>query len=114
MDKIRSYRNLEAPESIEPKELEQIKGTTGNLYKSLVVISQRANQIGVELREELHKKLEEFASSTETLEEVLENREQIEISKYYEKLSHPTILATEELLKDKLYVRDRNEDAAEK
>jgi DNA anti-recombination protein RmuC len=109
MDKIRSYRNLEAPETIEPKQLEDIKQVSGNLYKSLALISKRANQIGVELKEELHKKLEEFASTTDSLEEVLENREQIEISKYYEKLPHPTILATEEFMKDKLYFRDKNQ-----
>jgi DNA anti-recombination protein RmuC len=109
MDKIRSYRNLEAPETIEPKQLDDIKDLSGNLYKSLAIISKRSNQIGVELKEELHKKLEEFASTTDSLEEVLENREQIEISKYYEKLPHPTILATEEFLKEKLYVRDKGQ-----
>lgn len=113
MDKIRSYRNLEAPETIEPKHLEDIKDVSGNLYRSIAIISKRSNQIGLELKEELHKKLEEFASSTDSLEEVLENREQIEISKYYEKLSHPTILATEEFVKGKVYFREKGGDAAE-
>ena len=113
MDKIREYRNLEAPYSIEPKQMQDFKQQTGNIYKSLNVIAKRANQIGVELKNELHDKLQEFASATDTLEEVLENREQIEISKYYEKLPHPTILATEEFLHDKLYLREKGEDSAE-
>lgn len=110
MDKIREYRNLEAPDSIEPKEMETIKDQTGNIYKSLNIIAKRANQIGVELKNELHDKLQEFASATDTLEEVLENREQIEISKYYEKLPHPAILATEEFLLEKIYFRDKAEE----
>jgi DNA anti-recombination protein RmuC len=111
MDKIREYRNLEAPETIEPKNMGEIKAQTGNIYKSLNVIAKRANQIGVELKTELHDKLQEFASATDTLEEVLENREQIEISKYYEKLPHPTILATEEFLKEKIFIKEREEGA---
>lgn len=107
MDKIREYRNMEAPETIEPRQLDSIQEQSGNLYRSMNIIAKRASQIGLELKEELHKKLEEFASTTDNLEEVLENREQIEISKYYEKLPHPTILATEEFMKSKLYIRDK-------
>ncbi|MCD8528916.1 MAG: DNA-directed RNA polymerase subunit omega [Chitinophagales bacterium] len=115
MDKIREYRNLDAPESIEPKQMADIKAVTGNTYKSLNIIAKRANQIGVELKNELHDKLQEFASTTDTLEEVLENREQIEISKYYEKLSHPTILATEEFVNDKLFFKNKeNEEETQK
>ncbi|MFT4969631.1 MAG: DNA-directed RNA polymerase subunit K/omega [Chitinophagales bacterium] len=111
MDKIREYRNLEAPDGIEPRVMSDFKNQTGNIYKSLNVISKRANQIGVELKTELHDKLQEFASATDTLEEVLENREQIEISKYYEKLPHPTILATEEFLTERLYIREKGTDS---
>lgn len=111
MDKIREYRNLEAPDGIEPRVMADFKKETGNIYKSLNVIAKRANQIGVELKTELHDKLQEFASATDTLEEVLENREQIEISKYYEKLPHPTILATEEFLTDKLYIREKGAES---
>lgn len=110
MDKIREYRNLEAPDTIGPRIVEDIKAKSGNIYQSLNIISLRANQIGVELKNELHDKLLEFASSTDTLEEVLENREQIEISKYYEKLSHATMIATEEFLTDRLRFRDKNEE----
>lgn len=113
MDKIRIYRELQAPEFIEPRDIGEVEEATGNVYQSLAVISQRANQIGIQLKEELHGKLEEFAVTGDTLEEVMENREQIEISKYYEKLPHPTILATEEVLTGKVYFRHRDEDAEE-
>lgn len=111
MDKIREFRNLEAPEAIEPRNLDLLKEQGGNIYKALNIIAKRSSKISVDLKNELHEKLQEFASTTDTLEEVLENREQIEISKYYEKLSHPTILATEEFLEDKLFVKDKKEDA---
>ncbi len=105
MDKIRHFKTYDAPSGIEPKQLSDIKAVSGNLYKSLAIISARANDISIELKEELNAKLEEFASSTETLEEVLENREQIEISKFYENLSHTTILALEEFMAGKLTVK---------
>ena len=82
---------------------------TGNIYESLVVISKRANHISAELKEELQNKLSEFATSTDNLEEVFENREQIEISKAYERMPNPAILATTEFMDDKVYYR-RNED----
>ena len=106
MDKIRHFKTYDSPEGIEPKQLSEIKEKTGNLYKSLVVISNRANKIGLDLKEELNSKLDEFASTTDTLEEVLENREQIEISKFYEKLPHPTIIALQEFMDDKLKVKE--------
>ncbi len=90
---------------VETSKLGEIENKTGNLYQSLVVISKRSNQISTELKEELHGKLEEFATTTDNLEEVFENREQIEISKFYEKMPHPTLLATEEFNTDKIYTR---------
>jgi len=110
MDKIRHFKTYNAPEGIEPKQLSDIKAVTGNLYKSLAIISQRANKIGVDLKEEINAKLDEFASSTDSLEEVLENREQIEISKFYEKLSHPTILALQEFMDGKLVVKGEEKE----
>ena len=82
---------------------------TGNIYKSVVIIGKRANQIGVEIKQDLNKKLAEFASYNDSLEEVFENREQIEISRYYEKLPKPTLLATQEFLDGNVYWRDPNE-----
>lgn len=83
---------------------------TGNVYRSIVIMSKRANQVALEIKEELHSKLEEFATSSDNLEEVFENREQIEISKYYEKLPNPAVLATEEFINDEIYFRDPAEE----
>ena len=105
MEKIRKHKASAVKPIIETKDLNEFANRTGNLYKTLNVISKRANQIGNELREELHSKLEEFASSTDNLEEVFENREQIEISRYYERLPHPTLLATNEFTNDQIYYR---------
>ncbi|MGD1840094.1 MAG: DNA-directed RNA polymerase subunit omega [Thermonemataceae bacterium] len=88
--------------SLVTRDPEVIEGQTDNIYKSLVVISKRAKQIALETKEELHSKLNEFASAIDNLEEVFENREQIEISRYYERLPKPTTLATEEFLEDKV------------
>lgn len=79
---------------------------TGNVYESLVVISKRANQISSELKEELNGKLSEFNTSSDNLEEVFENREQIEISKYYERLPKPTLIALNEFQEKKIYHRN--------
>ncbi len=78
---------------------------TGNLYESLVIIAKRANQISSEMKEELNAKLSEFNTSSDNLEEIFENREQIEISKYYERLPKPTLIAIQEFQEDKIYYR---------
>lgn len=83
---------------------------TGNIYESIVAMSRRSNQISSELKEELTSKLQEFASSTDNLEEVFENREQIEISKYYEKLPKAVAIAMTEMLDDKIYIRRVEEE----
>jgi len=94
---------------VETKNLTDIKGRTGNLYESIAVIAKRANQINISIKEELHNKLEEFATHTDSLEEIHENKEQIEISKAYERMPNPALLATTEFLEDKIYYR-KNED----
>ena len=83
---------------------------TGNIYESLVVLAKRANHISAEMKEELNEKLSEFASMTDNLEEVFENREQIEISKHYEKLPKPTLVAVQEFLDGKIYYRNPSND----
>jgi DNA-directed RNA polymerase subunit K/omega len=83
-----------------------VDASTGNIYKSLSIIAKRANQIAAETKQELGRKLSDFSSTTDTLEETFENREQIEISRYYERLPKPTILATEEFLAGQVYYRD--------
>jgi len=93
--------------SIITRDVDKIAGPTGNLYESVVVISKRARQIAVNLKEELNNKLAEFATTVDNLEEVFENREQIEISKFYERMPKPTTTATEEFLEGKLNYRMR-------
>jgi len=80
---------------------------SNNIYEALAVITRRAKQLSVDIKQELHSKLEEFAITSETIEEIQENKEQIEISKFYEKLPNPTIIATEEFLEGRLEYRDR-------
>ncbi len=79
---------------------------TGNIYETVMVIAKRANQISQEIKNELSKKLQEFASYSDNLEEVFENREQIEISRFYEKLPKPTLIATKEYEEGKIYYRN--------
>jgi DNA-directed RNA polymerase subunit K/omega len=95
--------------SIITRDVEKIAEQTGNLYESVVVISKRARQIAVNIKEELNNKLAEFATTVDNLEEVFENREQIEISKFYERMPKPTTTATEEFLEEKLNFRIRGE-----
>ena len=89
----------------------RLEEKTGNIYQSLVAVSKRANQISAHMKEELTQKLQEFATTTDNLEEIFENREQIEISKHYEKMPKSTAIAIEELLEDKIYLRNPEEDA---
>ena len=88
------------------RDLREFDIATDNAYESLVIISKRANQIAANVKEELHAKLAEFASANDNLEEIFENREQIEISKYYEKMPKPTLVAIDEFLHDKVYFRN--------
>jgi hypothetical protein len=111
MSKLRRQLNANNTSSVvEPKKLNDIKDRTGNLYQSIAVIAKRANQININIREELHSKLEEFASHTDSLEEIHENKEQIEISRAYERMPNPALLATSEFLDDKVYFRKNEED----
>ncbi|MHC2990100.1 DNA-directed RNA polymerase subunit omega [Pontibacter sp. HJ8] len=101
------------PSSIVTRNMADFAKQTGNVYMSVSVISKRANQISVKLKEELNSKLAEFATTVDNLEEVFENREQIEISKYYERLPKPTNLAIEEFLEEKVYIRTPDEETDE-
>lgn len=91
--------------SIETRELTDFSKATGNIYESLVVLGARSNQISLEMKDELQAKLKEFASSTDNLEEIHENREQIEISRFYERLPHAGIIAIDELFEGNIYHR---------
>ena len=88
--------------NIKARDIKSISAQTSNIYESIVVITRRAEQISVEIKNELHGKLDEFASTSETIEEILENKEQIEISKFYERLPNPAIIATEEFLNNEI------------
>jgi DNA-directed RNA polymerase subunit K/omega len=106
----RQFNSANVPAVVETKSLIDIKDKTGNVYESIAIIARRANQINISLREELHNKLEEFASHTDSLEEIHENKEQIEISKAYEKMPNPAILATQEFMEEKIYYRKNDND----
>ncbi len=110
MSKLRRQLSANTSNNVETKNLLEIKGKTGNLYESISIIPKRANQINISLREELHNKLEEFASHTDSLEEIHENKEQIEISRAYERMPNPALLATQEFLEDKVYHRKPDND----
>ena len=110
MSKLRRQLSNNTPSAVETKSLIAIKGRTGNLYESIAIIAKRANQINVTIKDELHSKLEEFATHTDSLEEVHENKEQIEISRAYEKMPNAAILATQEFMEDKIYYRKNDDD----
>jgi DNA-directed RNA polymerase subunit K/omega len=110
MNKLRKHLSANTPNVVEAKSLTDIKAATGNLYQSIAIVAKRANQINISLREELHNKLEEFASHTDSLEEIHENKEQIEISRAYEKMPNPALLATQEFLEGKIYHRTNDDD----
>ena len=105
MSKLRRQLSVGTANVVETRSLEEIKNKTGNLYESIAIIAKRANQINITLKEELHNKLEEFASHTDSLEEIHENKEQIEISRAYERMPNPALLATQEFLDEKVYFR---------
>ena len=110
MSKLRRQLSSGTSNVVEPKNLFDIKQKTGNLYESIAIIAKRANQINITIKEELHSKLEEFASHTDSLEEIHENKEQIEISKAYERMPNPALLASQEFMEDKIYFRKNEED----
>ncbi|MDO9374029.1 MAG: DNA-directed RNA polymerase subunit omega [Bacteroidota bacterium] len=110
MSKLRRQLSSSTSNVVEPKNLFDIKEKTGNLYESIAIIAKRANQINITIKEELHNKLEEFASHTDSLEEIHENKEQIEISKAYERMPNPALLASNEFMDGKVYFRKNEED----
>jgi BioD-like phosphotransacetylase family protein len=105
------YKNVNAEKTTVTRDVVNLEDKTGNLYQSIVAVSKRSNQISTQIKEELTQKLQEFATSSDSLEEVFENREQIEISKHYEKMPKSTAIAMQELLDDKIYLRNPEEEA---
>ncbi|MFH1161354.1 MAG: DNA-directed RNA polymerase subunit omega [bacterium] len=95
------------------RNIEDFTKGTGNIYETVAVISKRANQIASEMKEELNQKISEFATTTDNLEEVFENREQIEIAKYYEHLPKPTLISIHEYMNDEIYFRKPKQEIKE-
>ncbi|MDE6269398.1 MAG: DNA-directed RNA polymerase subunit omega [Muribaculaceae bacterium] len=100
------YKKTNAPLNTVTRDLIELSEDTGNVYETVCIIAKRANQIAGEMKHDLEKKLQEFASLNDNLEEISENREQIEISRYYEKLPKPTLIATQEYIDHKLFFRN--------
>lgn len=109
-------RNMEKkiPNNTITRDIKYLAEPTGNIYETVVILSKRANQISLAEKKELAKKLEEFKGDRDTMDEVFENKEQIEISKYYERQPKPDLVAISEFENDELYYRTAKEDAAEK
>lgn len=96
------------------RDVAQLNEQTGNIYKSISVISKRANQISKDVKEELKSKIQDFASPVETLDEIFDNREQIELARYYEGLPKPTLVAVNDFLNEEIYFADPNPNEIEK
>lgn len=107
------YKKSKAPINTVTRNIMDLCDQTGNIYESIAIIAKRSNQITTEIKQDLNKKLAEFASYNDSLDEVFENREQIEISRYYEKLPKPTLIATEEFMEGNIYWRDPANDKME-
>lgn len=106
------YKKVKTDKVAVTRNLVDFAEPTQNIYETVAILAKRANQIGKDLKEELNRKIEEFATTGDNLEEVFENREQIEIAKFYERLPKPSLLAIQEFLEDEIYYRNPAKDAA--
>ena len=105
------YKKSNAPTNTVTRDVMNLCDQTGNIYESVAIIGKRANQIGADIKAELSKKLTEFATRGDNLEETFENREQIEISRFYERMPKPTLIATQEFIEGKVYFRNPNRES---
>ncbi|MBP7506846.1 MAG: DNA-directed RNA polymerase subunit omega [Prolixibacteraceae bacterium] len=105
------YKKTKASSTTISRNIDQLAEETGNIYETVMILAKRSNQIASELKEELNQKLSEFASYTDNLEEVFENREQIEISKFYERLPKATLISTQEFIENGIYHRNPLKDS---
>jgi DNA-directed RNA polymerase subunit K/omega len=105
-----NYKTIDAPTTTVTHNLMDFSEPTGNIYESVVVMSKRANQITTDIKNDLSQKLKEFGTKNDSLDEEFENREQIEISRYYERLPKATLIAEQEFLEGKIYFRNPNEE----
>ncbi|MBE0638189.1 MAG: RNA polymerase Rpb6 [Bacteroidales bacterium] len=104
------YKRVKTEPTAITRRMKDFNKDTGNIYETLAILSKRSNQISLEMRDELKKKIDEFATTNTNLEEVFENREQIEISKFYEKLPKATLIAIQEFLDDQIYHRNPSKE----
>tara|TARA_B100000900_G_C20008353_1_gene484748 strand:+ start:61 stop:381 length:321 start_codon:yes stop_codon:yes gene_type:complete len=104
------YKKTSASKTTVTNDNKLLEEKVGNIYEAIAALEKRSNQIGAELKEELINKLDEFATHNDNLDEIFENKEQIEVSKFYEKLPKPTLIATRELLDDELFIKAAKED----
>ena len=100
------YKKTTAPDNTVTRDMIKLGEATGNVYETVRIIGKRANEISVEIKHDLSKKLQDFSSTIDSLEEIFENREQIEISRYFERLPKPTLIATQEFLDNEVYYRN--------
>ena len=107
------YKNTNAPDTTVTYDKSKVEAPTGNIYEAISIIAKRASQINGDLKKELIEKLDEFATYSDSLDEVFENKEQIEVSKFYEKLPKPTAIAVQEWLEGKIYHRNPETDIKE-
>ncbi len=104
------FKKTNAPTNTVTRDLMDLCKDTGNIYETVAILGKRANQISVAMKEELTRKLQEFGSSQDNLEEIFENEEQIQISRYYERLPKPSLIATQEFIEDRVYYRNPNKE----
>lgn len=108
------YKKVKTNSSAITRRMKDFDRDTMNVYETINIMAKRSNQIGIEIKEELNRKLAEFASPTDNLEEVFENREQIEIARFYERLPKPTLISVQEWLDDEIYHRNPSKETTEK
>lgn len=104
------FKKTNAPTNTVTRDLMELCKDTGNIYETVAILGKRANQVSTAMKEELTRKLQEFGSSQDNLEEIFENEEQIQISRYYERLPKPTLIATQEFIEDKVYYRNPSKE----
>jgi len=105
------YKKVKTETSAITRSIREFDAETGNIYETVAIVSKRANQIAVEMKEELNQKIQEFATTQDNLEEIFENREQIEIARFYERLAKPTLIAIHEFEEGKIYYRNPQKKA---
>ena len=105
------FKKVNAESTCVTRQKDQFYIGTGNIYETVAIMAKRSDQIAAEMKEELYKKIEEYTTVNDSLEEVFENKEQIEVAKYYERLPKSTLIAVSEFLNDRIYYRNPNKES---